>query len=196
MKNTKLFLFLIFIVPVISYAQVQTDKTQSDKFTIVFDSGLLIGHSEAYYPAPFSANISFMRNIDNRLWIGGGSGAEVIGKTFIPFYADARVEPFASKPFFIYEKVGWTVCANKNYSDGTENQNYYNTYPHPLNENIETKGGFMNELGIGVVMRKSDWSTSLSIGYRYQKTSDSIENSTKIYENIFNRLAFRVGFWF
>lgn len=177
-------------------AQNNNEATSNDNFNIVFEGGLLLGHSESYYPAPFSSTISFLYNYEDRVWIGGGSGAEVIGKTFIPFYADGRIAPFASKPFFIYEKVGFTVCANKNYSDGSENQYYYNTYPHPLNENINTKGGFMNEVGVGIVMRKADWGTSVSIGYSYQKTSDSIKNSTKIYENTFNRVAFRLGFWF
>jgi len=27
-------------------------------------------------------------------------------------------------------------------------------------------------------------------------TEDSIKNSTKVYENTFNRLALRLGFWF
>lgn len=197
MKKIKLLLFIWCFLPVISQAQINTETNANNKFSIVFDGGFLIGHSESFYPSPFSSNISFLSNISERVWIGGGSGAEIIGKTFIPFYIDGRIAPFASKPFFIYEKVGWTVCANKNYSDGNQNNNYYyNIYPHPLNENIVTKGGFMNELGIGIIMRKTDWGTTVSLGYNFQKSTDTIKNSTKVYENSFNRVAFRLGFWF
>jgi hypothetical protein len=197
MNKIQLLLPLIFAFPLLSLSQNNDElKVKDTDFNIIFDAGLMLGHSESYYPAPFSSNISFLKNYNNRFWIGGGSGAEIIGKTFIPFYADARVVPFSSKPFFLYNKLGWTVCANKNYSDGNDNDYYYNTYPHPLNENINTRGGLMNEAGVGVLMRKADWGTSLSIGYRYQKTSDRNKNTTKVYEHTFNRVAFRLGFWF
>lgn len=193
MNNLILFILLI---PVAGLAQIKAETAPENNLTLVFDGGLMLGHSESYYPAPFSSNISFLYNYKDRIWLGGGSGAEVIGKTFIPLYADLRITPFQSKPFYIYEKAGWTVCANKNYSEGTENYNYYNSYPHPLNENINTKGGLMNEIGVGILMHKTSWTTSISIGYRYMKTEDSVKNSTKVYENSFNRLAIRLGFWF
>ena len=197
MKNINLFLVILCLLPAIVQAQSNDDKTVDNNFTIAFDGGLMLGHSESFYPAPFSSNISFLYNYKNRIWLGGGSGAEVIGKTFIPFYADIRIAPFTSKPVYFYEKAGWTLCANKNYSDGTEDNNYYyNNYPHPLNENINTKGGLMNEIGVGILMQKTDWTTSISIGYRFMKTEDGIKNSTKVYENTFNRLALRLGFWF
>ncbi|MBN2806202.1 MAG: hypothetical protein JXR22_06050 [Prolixibacteraceae bacterium] len=197
MNKIQLLLLLILAIPFFSLSQNNGElKVKGTDFNIVFDAGLLLGHSESYYPAPFSSNISFLKNFNNRFWIGGGSGAEIIGKTFVPIYADARYVPFSSKPFFLYNKLGWTVCTNKNYSDGNENDYYYRTYPHPLDESITTRGGLLNETGVGVFMRKADWRTSLSIGFRYQKTSDHQKNTTKVYENTFSRVAFRLGFWF
>lgn len=189
-------LFLFFMLPFFSIAQNNDTENHSSELTIVFDAGLLLGHSESYYPATFSSHISFLKNFNKRIWLGAGSGAEVIGKTFVPVFADLRISPFKSKPFYIYNKLGWTFCANKNYSDGTEDNYYYNIYPHPLNENINTTGGVMNEIGFGILFQRNDWKTSLSMGYNYKKTNDKIKNSTKTYENTFNRLAFRVGFWF
>lgn len=197
MNKIQLLLLFIFAFPLLSLTQNnEALKVKDTNFNIIFDAGLMLGHSESYYPAPFSSNISFLKNFNNRFWIGGGSGAEIIGKTFIPFYADARVVPFSTKPFFLYNKLGWTVCANKNYSEESANNYYYNTYPHPLYENISTRGGLMNETGLGVIMRKTYWGTSLTIGYRFQKTSDYDKNTKKTYQNTFNRVAFRLGFWF
>lgn len=191
------FVTLIAFLPFIIKAQSSENENQSSDFTMIFEAGLLLGHSESYYPAPFSSHISLLKNYYNRVWVGAGTGAEIIGKTFIPLFADVRIAPFDSKPFIIYNKFGFTYCTNKNYSDATED-NYYNSiYPHTLNEYISTSGGIMNEIGVGVLMRKTEWGTSISIGYNYKKTSDKMENSyTRTYENNFHRVAFRIGYWF
>lgn len=201
----KRFLLILLLLSVFTFAKAQEkiqEQSINSDMTIIFENGLMIGHSSSYYPTPFSSNISFLKNINNRFWIGAGSGAEVIGKTFIPVFADFRFMPISSKPFFIYEKAGATICANKNYADGLNNNNYYyNIYPHPLNEDITTSGGIMNEAGCGILLKNTNWATSISIGYRYQKTKDKTTNnanntSSKTYENTFNRMAVRIGFWF
>ena len=198
MKRILIVIFLLIVFAFTSSAQ-SDNSNQPDNLTLIFDAGLLIGHGEAYYPAPFSANISFLANIGDRFKIGAGTGVEVIGKTFLPLFVDLRLSPIKSKPFFIYDRIGGTLCMNKNYSEG-ENSNdtyYYRSYPHPLNENVNTSGGLMNELGVGVYLQRSDWKTSFSIGYSYQTTKDKVEISPKMtYENTFNRIAFRIGFWF
>lgn len=192
-----LFVTLIAFLPFCIKAQTSENENQSSDFTIIFDAGLLLGHSESYYPAPFSSHISFLKNYDNRVWVGVGTGAEIIGKTFIPLLTDVRIAPFKSKPFIIYNKFGFTFCANKNYSDGTQNNYYNGIYPHPLNEDVSTSGGIMNEIGVGILMRKTDWGTSITLGYNYKKTNDKMENShTRTYENNFHRVAFRIGYWF
>ncbi|MDA3928623.1 MAG: hypothetical protein PF541_06650 [Prolixibacteraceae bacterium] len=196
----KIAILILCIVSIQNIVLAQNSATEgkpNETFTIAFESGLMLGHSESYYPAYFSSNISFLKNFNDRIWIGGGTGAEVIGKTFIPFYADLRVSPFESKPFFIYNKIGWTICANKNYTDGNEDNYYYGNMPHALNENINTSGGFMNEMGVGILLKNATYKTSISIGYRHQKTNDKVgDKNPKTYENSFNRLAIRVGFWF
>lgn len=194
MYKTILTIALATIISTFSLAQ---ETNQTSDLTIIFDAGLMLGHTESHYPAPFSSNISFLKKINNEIWLGAGSGAEVLGKTFIPIYADFRIIPIKSKPLFLYNKLGYTFCANKNYSENNNEYSYYPNYPHPLNESVKTKGGFMNEAGFGIIMKKRDWNTSVSIGYRYQKTEDEYDNNYKrTYQYIFNRLAVRVGFWF
>ena len=198
MKRTLFAACLLITLSLGAHAQ-NTESATNSKLSIIFDSGLLIGHGEGYYPAPFSSNISFLADINRFLQVGAGTGVEVIGKTFIPLFADIRVIPIKSKPLFIYNRIGGTFCMNKNYSDGDSSDDtyYYRTYPHPLNENVNTSGGFMNELGLGVYLQRSGWKTSLSIGYSFQTTADEIEITPQMtYENKFNRVAFRVGFWF
>lgn len=188
---------IILTLTVNLFAQDSDNKDKASPFTVVFDAGLLIGHSDTHYPAPFSSNVSILANYKNRIWYGGGSGALVIGKTFIPLFFDLRFVPFESKPIFLYNKLGFTYCINKNYSDGVDDYGYYNNYPHPLNNKVETKGGFMNECGLGVLLQKDEWATSFSIGYSYLETQDVFNDTYKrTYEYVFNRLAFRVGFWF
>lgn len=180
----------------LAFSQNAAQASANPDVKIVFDGGLMLGHSESYYPAPFSTSISFLYQFNKYLLFGAGSGADIIGRTFIPVYADIRAIPFKTKPFFLYEKAGWTFCANKNYTDG--NDLYYSRveYPHPLDENITTKGGIMNEFGLGVLLKRPDWTTSISVGYRYMKTSDQTAENKKTYENNFNRMVIRLGFWF
>lgn len=195
MQRTAFLLFL-FLIPFVTHAQPNNENQPPD-LTIIFDAGILIGHSEDYYPSPFTSTVSVLKNFNNRIWIGGGAGAKIIGKTFIPVYTDFRLIPFSSKPIFIYNRLGWSFSANKNYGDADDSGYYYNPFPHPLNENVTTKGGIMEEAGIGFLLDRSGWSTSFSIGYQYQKTQDKVTlPHSKTYENLFNRIAVRVGFWF
>ena len=194
----RIFVVLILFAVLHQFASAQDKKTPSaTNLTLIFDSGLLIGHGESYYPAPFSSNISFLIDGGKQFMFGAGTGVEVIGKTFLPLFIDLRFIPIKSKPFFIYNRTGGTFCMNKNYSAEENSDYYYRTYPHPLNENVNTSGGIINELGFGVYLNRADWKTSFSIGYSYQTTSDKVEISPKMtYQNTFNRVAFRVGFWF
>jgi hypothetical protein len=110
-----------------------------------------------------------MGNLNQTLFYGVGTGAEVIGKTFIPVYADVRYKPFQSKPLFLYNKVGYSFALA---SGSVENVDYYyNIYqPHPNSDEVETKGGLLNEFGLGVILKRSEWNTSLSLGYRYMQS--------------------------
>lgn len=195
--KTILIIALVLISSSIVNAQEIEKQNVADPLTVVFDAGLLIGHSDTHYPTPFSSNISLLANYNNRIWYGGGGGAMVIGKTFIPLFFDLRLIPFKSKPLFLYNKLGYTFCVNKNYSDGSNDFGYYNNYPHPVNDKVETKGGIMNESGLGVILQHNEWATSFSIGYAYFQTQDLYTDThERTYEYVFNRLAFRVGFWF
>ncbi len=173
-------------------------------YTISFEPGLLMGNPQANYPAPFSTHISFMVNNQTKtLLFGLGSGAEIIGKTFVPIYADLRLVPFKHKPVFFYGKTGFSLCSNNLDSDQKgQNGQYYYTYlpmPHYPYQNVHTKGGLLAEAGIGILIPRNDWKIGLSLGVRHQQTEDIVKQSasnSKTFENRFNRIAFRLGFWF
>jgi hypothetical protein len=201
MMNRRIYIaLLITVLTITTYANANQDGSDGKSNILVsFDAGLLIGHNEAHYPAPFSSNITVFYVFNDWFWFGAGSGVQIIGKTFMPVYADVRLIPFKSKPLYFYNRSGATFCVNKNYTDGSVDQYYYGNYPHPLNDNVETRGGLINETGIGVMLQRDTWSTSFSLGYNYQQTKDIYETQNKYkrtYNYIFNRVAFRVGFIF
>jgi len=104
---------------------------------------------------------------------------------------------------FLFGKCGFSFCANQSYNTNSESgSNYYYSYlpqPHYLYNNNHTRGGVLLESGIGVFFGRPEFRTIVSFGYRYQQTSDilTMQNETKkTFENRFNRVVFRIGFWF
>jgi hypothetical protein len=203
MKNLSLFLFVILSSVFIVSAQEPVPKPGTGNLLIVFENGVMAGHPNGTYPVPFSSNIAVAYKLDERLLVGAGSGAEIIGKTFVPFFADIRILPFKSKPLFLYGKAGYSLCLNNSVESNGEKV-YYDPYyypshyPHPISNDFITRGGVLIESGIGAIFRKNSRAISTSIGYRYQQTKDITTNleHDKEYENYFHRLTLRIGFWF
>jgi len=200
------FLLAFHLLP----AQESLIPGQEKEIGIIFENGLLAGHPNGVYSAAFSSHLVFSWPIDQRIQIGGGSGAEIIGKTFIPLFADVRLIPFRTKPLFLYGKAGYALCLNSHY-DAQENGNsdyivypdyyYPNSYyhqPHPFSNDFTTQGGLLIESGIGVLLQAKKLKMGLSIGYRYQQTEDRTVNfeHPKTFQNYFHRLALRISFWF
>jgi hypothetical protein len=201
MKKYILAIISIIFLYLIGYSQDNTTKAtdqKNDSFKIIFENGLLIGSQEGQYPKPFSSHLSFVKKINN-LYLGLGSGAEIIGRTYIPFFADIRYMPFNSKPFYIYGKGGYNLCLSNEYNENDNKYGgYYNYYPYPTTTDYKWHGGILAEAGFGIVLKMKSWDTSISLGYRYQKTKYENTDATNLhtYENYYNRLALRIGFWF
>jgi hypothetical protein len=172
----------------------QGTENKGDSFKIIFENGFLIGNPDLQYPMPFSSHLSFEKKYKN-LFLGVGSGAEVIGRTYIPFFASIKYIPFKTKPLYIYGKGGYSVClSNENKLEDDINYGYY---PYYTTE-YKYSGGIMAEAGFGIILKMKSWDSTISIGYRYQKTKyeTTINTSDRMYENIYNRLALRFGFLF
>jgi hypothetical protein len=193
MKKYILALSLFVFSFLIGYSQENTLPVENkNSFNIIFENGFLIGNPALQYPMPFSSHLTFAKTFG--IFSGGiGSGAEVIGQTYIPLYADIRFLPFKSKPFYLYSKGGYNFCISD--ETGEENVIDYNTYESNGTNEYDWHGGIMGEIGFGVLMKWKTWENSISLGFRYQKTSyDYISNSTRTYENYYHRLALRIGF--
>jgi len=108
--------------------------------------------------------------------------------------------PFRSKPLFVYGKGGYNLCLSNEYKESDNTYGgYYNYWPYPATTDYKWYGGVMAEAGFGIVLKMKNWDTSISVGYRYQKTkyeSTTTTTNNRTYENYYNRLALRVGFWF
>lgn len=187
---------VLIMIAQVSLSQNIEDNTPRSNIILVSDAGLLLGHADTHYPAPFSVNFTTLYQINNWLYAGVGAGVQQIGKTFVPIFTDIRIAPFKSKPLFLYNRLGASFCIDKSYSE-SNNNGYYPNYPHPLIDQLSTHGGFYSETGIGVKLHHEAWSNSYSIGFNHQNTSDVFNNGyERTYNYVFNRLAFRVGFWF
>jgi hypothetical protein len=201
MKNTILTLIAILFFQLVGYSQdnsLNSIDKRGESFKVIFENGFLIGNPSGQYPLPFSSQISIVKSFKN-LYIGIGSGAEVIGRTYIPLFADVRYMPFKTKPLFVYGKGGYNFCLSNEYKE--ENNTYYgydSYWPYPTATEYKWYGGVMGEAGIGVLLHMKNWDTSVSIGYRYQKTQYQTtgDDNKRTYENYYNRLALRLGFWF
>jgi hypothetical protein len=200
----KKFIFAILAITLSilnGYAQdrsQQISDKKGDSFKIIFENGFLIGNQEGQYPMPFSSHLSFVKTFKN-MYMGLGTGAEVIGRTYIPFFADIRYMPFKSKPFYIYGKGGYNICLSNEYKESDNiNNDYYSYWPYPTSSDYKWHGGIMAETGFGIILKMRNWDTSISVGYRYQRTKyeSTVDTNKRTYENYYNRLAMRIGFWF
>jgi hypothetical protein len=204
MKNILISTLLVFLLVQTIHAQNDENPQARGNVAIAFEPGLLIGNPQGIYPLPFSTHVSVLAVSKSGFFTGGiGSGAEIFGKTFLPLFADIRITPLKSKPLFFFSKCGFSFCANQSdNSSYNSDQNYYYSYlpqPHYLYHNNETKGGFLFESGLGVFINRPGFKTTVSFGYRHQQTFDVLtqQNATKkTFENRFNRVVFRIGFWF
>jgi hypothetical protein len=198
---TRLLVLVILFLSVNLNAQESTPAT-NQKYKISFDAGLMMGNTQLYFPNSFTSHASVLTTFANqRIYAGLGTGAEIIGKSFLPAFADVRLVPLASKPVYVYGKLGYAFCiAQNSFENSTYNYRYdYLPSPHYMAQNIKTFGGAMGETGFGIILKRSGWESTVSLGYRYQKTRDEIEQTNKTlktYEHYFHRIAFRVGFMF
>jgi hypothetical protein len=199
MKKYILLIIAASFLNLVGYPQenkIQVVENKGDSFKIIFENGFMIGNPDGQYPMPFSSHISFVKKFKN-LYLGFGSGAEIIGRTYMPFFADIRYIPFKSKPFYIYGKGGYNLCMSHEFKE-SDNKVYDYYQPYPQSTDYKWHGGIMAETGFGIVLKMKNWDTSISLGYRYQKTKyeNTSDTNKRTYENYYNRLALRLGFWF
>jgi hypothetical protein len=158
--------------------------------TFSLEAGLLVGAQSNEYPAPFSFNAVAGYTIAKNNTLGLGSGAEFLGKTFVPLFfeyrytiRDKRVSPF------LFMRGGFLFHAGSD--EDPDNNNYYYKKDY--------EGGPSLTFGTGLSWSREDIETYLSFAYRYARMSyvQMEYNQQEVtYENNYNRLEVKFGFRF
>jgi len=158
--------------------------------TFSLEAGLMIGAQSNEYTAPFSFNAIAGYTIEKKNTVGIGTGAEFLGKTFVPLFfeykytfRDKRVSPF------LFARGG--VLMHVGSDDDPDNTNYY--------YKSDYKGGATLTFGTGLSWAGEDVETYFSFAYRYAQTSymqTEYNQQNVTYENNYNRLEVKFGFRF
>jgi hypothetical protein len=157
------------------------------------EAGLMLGSQNNEYVAPFSFNAVINYTIDTKNIMGAGTGAEFLGSTFMPLFAeyrriitDNRVSPF------VFLRGGMLVSLG---GDSEESSTYYPQYYYRK----DYSGGPSFTAGTGISWSGDDIETYLSFAYRYAMTSyvESEYNRQDVtYTTYWNRLEIKFGFKF
>jgi len=192
LKGTDGSIFIYSTDEVDRYAKEVPEFAGRKKTGITFslEAGLLIGAQSNEYPAPFSFNGVAGYAIAKNNTIALGSGAEFLGKTFVPLFfeyrytvRDKRVSPF------LFMRGGVIIHAGSD--EDPDNNNYYYIKDY--------EGGPSLTFGTGLSWSRDDIETYLSFAYRYAQTSyvqKEYNEQTVTYENNYNRLEVKFGFRF
>jgi hypothetical protein len=156
---------------------VQETDSVRNRFLIA-DMGFLVGTTDNEMKAPLSILAVFDLPIYRNLYAGIGSGLEFFEITYIPVIAEIRYKRRIIGPS-IYLQAGYTMPIK---ADGAIDNNNYKFEPGILiNPGISYTFGFSQGTAFTV-----------SLGYRYQKTSakqlDRYYNDDYRQINIFNRM--------
>jgi hypothetical protein len=162
---------------------------KSSGMTFALEAGLMIGAQSNEYKAPFSFNAIAGYTIEKKNMLGIGTGAEFLGKTFVPLFfeykytfRDKRVSPF------FFARGGYLMHVGP---DDESDDYYYN--------NRDYKGGATLTFGTGLSWAGEDVETYLSFAYRYAQTSyiqTDYNHQDITYENNYHRLEIKFGFRF
>jgi len=182
----------------------QLDKTFEEQnwnspLLVRTEIGVLAGNSENSQSAPFSfssdINYSFMPKIS----IGAGAGLEFLKETYLPVFVNIeyKIRKFWSTPY-IFLKTGYEVPLEESNEIYNYVQPYYYDYympwPYPdNNQNLDTKGGFMINPGVGYQrMFSSGFGMSFAFGYQFHRLSYKGENDYQL-DIDYNRLTIKLG---
>lgn len=165
--------------------------------------GVLAGSSENSQTAPFSFTSSINYTFIPKLSAGVGIGIEFLKESYLPAYInfEYKLRNSYSTPY-LFLKTGYEVpLENSNEIYGGVQPVYYDYYwpgnwNYYNNEQLDTKGGFLINPGIGYQrMFSSGFGMSFAFGYQFHRLSYSGENSYHL-DIDYNRLTIKFGIIF
>ena len=162
----------------------------------ITDFGIQAGSSRNSQDAPFTFMNVVSYHLDPKFAVGIGVGADFYEETYIPIVADIRYYLRTSKfTPFAYLQIGHSIAAEGTISQPVYDYTY-SIWPRPNIDDVEPKGGFLINPGIGVKnMFSEHFGIIFSVGYRYQKLSYEVNPLNKV-NTEYNRLNIKFGIIF
>ena len=164
--------------------------------------GVLAGSSENSQTAPFSFTSSINYTIIPKLSAGAGIGIEFLKESYLPAFINMeyKLRDSYSTPYLFF-KAGYEVPLEKSKEIYGGVQPVFYDYYWPgswnyYNEQLDTKGGFLINPGIGYHrMFSSGFGMSFAFGYQFHRLSYSGENNYHL-DIDYNRLTIKLGIIF
>jgi hypothetical protein len=173
-------------------------------FYLRSELGVMVGNSENSQAAPFAFSTALNYTIVPKLSAGVGIGLEFLKETYLPAFVNIeyKLRDTYSTPY-LFLKTGYEVPiedANPVYNYDIQPYYYYDVMPWPTpeyyNTELDTKGGFMINPGIGYQrMFSMGFGMSVAFGYQFNRLSYKGDNEYQL-DIDYNRLTIKLGFIF
>lgn len=164
--------------------------------------GFLVGSQNSQYPSPLSLGVNGTYTFGTRYLAEAGTGIEIIGHTYAPFYGGFRYcfRESRTSPF-IFARAGYMLLMS-------ESDSQTNNYPiidiwypdvYYYTEERSYKGGPTATGGFGISFAAKDVEFALSFAYRHFRTKETVTTSTDATENFYynyDRLEVKLGLRF
>jgi len=168
-------------------------------FALRTEIGVLAGNSGNSQTAPFSFSSVLNYTIIPKLSVGAGIGLEFLKEPYLPAFVNIeyKLRNSWSTPY-VFLKTGYEVPLEES------NQVYYGVqpyyydympwpYPNNDNQNLDTRGGFLINTGLGYQrMFSSGFGMSFAFGYQFHRLSYTGENDYQL-DIDYNRLTIKLG---
>ncbi len=187
--------------------KAQLDKTFKEQswnspFLLRTETGVLAGNSGNSQSAPFSFSSALNYTVIPKISVGAGIGLEFIKETYLPAFVNIeyKIRDSWSTPY-LFLKTGYEVPLEESNEVYNYVQPYYYDYmpwPYPdnYNQNLDTKGGFMINPGVGYQrMFSSGFGMSFAFGYQFHRLSYKGESDYQL-DIDYNRLTIKLGIIF
>ena len=176
------------------------EQVSTSHFMLRTEIGVLTGNSEDSQSAPFSFSSMLNYTILSKLSVGAGIGLEFLKETYLPAFINVeyKMRNSYSTPY-VFLKSGYEVPledANPVYNYSIQPLYYdYMPWPYPNynNQNLDAKGGFMINPGIGYQrMFSPGFGMSFAFGYQFHRLVYKGESDYRL-DIDYNRLTLKLG---
>lgn len=182
-----------------SKANTYSENTDS-KFFFHSEIGFLLGNDDNNQVAPFSFTTSVNYSINEKFAAGLGLGVELLDETYMPVFANFQYKFRNSNSTpFVFVRAGYQAPIED--TRKVYNNQYYRSmsssyYPYYNEQELENKGGFLINPGIGYQrMYSSSFGMTVTFGYQHHRLHYEGEKEYAL-DVDYNRLTIKLGIIF